>query len=197
MDEKPLLIGKTLSKSQEARLGLWHYIALIALACIVVVQFPRSLLKASSQCHDGLLRYPGEHISWQACGDLNGRPFECSEINVPMDQFNPDKSGNKTFSIPIIRLRGKNATQNLLLNPGGPGGSGFEFIYRRGEQLNAIVGEGFHLVSFDPRGINSSRSVATCYPYKDVRREHSLYRGDRIIEDSPDVYAWAKNAVKA
>jgi len=114
-----------------------------------------------------------------------------------MDQFNPDKSGNKTFSIPIIRLRGKNATQNLLLNPGGPGGSGFEFIYRRGEQLNAIVGEGFHLVSFDPRGINSSRSVATCYPYKDVRREHSLYRGDRIIEDSPDVYAWAKNAVKA
>jgi hypothetical protein len=78
-----------------------------------------------------------------------------------MDQFSPNDS-NRTFNIPLIRLRGRNATQNLLINPGGPGGSGLAFLHRRGEQLNAIVGEGYHLLSFDPRGINSSTPQALC-----------------------------------
>lgn len=197
MDEKQLLTDPLAFKPRRARFGLWHYLALAALACVAIVRFPLSLLKHSGHCHDGLVSYPGEHVGWKACGDLKGRPLECSEINVPMDQFNAENSGNKTFSIPLIRLRGKNGTQNLLLNPGGPGGSGLEFLFRRGEQLNAIVGEGFHLLSFDPRGINGSRPQALCYPDKEVRRDHSLYRGDRIIEDSPEVYAWTTNEVKA
>lgn len=48
-------------------------------------------------------------------------PLECSSIDVPMDQFDAENSGNQTFSIPLIRQRGRDAaTKNLLLNPGGP-----------------------------------------------------------------------------
>lgn len=89
----------------------------------------------SKQCHQARLHYAGERISWEACGDLNGRPLECSSIDVPMDQFNADNLGNKTFSVPLIRTRGKNATQNILLNPGGPGGSGINFMYRLGDSV--------------------------------------------------------------
>ncbi|KAH8156231.1 hypothetical protein CIB48_g12016 [Xylaria polymorpha] len=142
--------------------------------------------------------YPGESIEWEGCGHLkNGRPLECSTISVPMDQFNRSRSGDKTFTIPLIRLRGHHATQNLLLNPGGPGGSGIWFMHRLGEQLSTIVGEDFHLVGFDPRGVNGSRPLATCYPDEETRRALGPVRDQRVLDDSAEVYAWSKNYVRA
>ncbi|KAI8952629.1 alpha/beta-hydrolase [Xylaria longipes] len=142
--------------------------------------------------------YLGESIEWERCGLLkNGRPLECSTISVPMDQFGQGRSGNQTFTIPLIRLRGRHATQNLLLNPGGPGGSGIWFMHRLGEQLNTIVGEDFHLVAFDPRGVNGSRPLAICYPDDETRRALGSVRDQRVLEDSAEVYAWSKNYVRA
>lgn len=146
---------------------------------------------------DHQLRYAGEHITWEGCGEIKGRPVECSTITVPMDQFNATNSGDKVFTVPLIRMRGKDATQNLVLNPGGPGGSGFEFLHRRGEQISTIVGEGFHLLSFDPRGVNGSSPQALCYPDQEARRALSQGRYMRLIEDSPEAYAFSKNHVKA
>lgn len=79
----------------------------------------------------------------------------------------------------------------------GPGGSGAEFLYRRGKQLADIVGEGYHLLSFDPRGINGSTPVASCYPTEEARRQLSSVPDSEIIHDSADVYAWTQNFVKA
>lgn len=141
--------------------------------------------------------YEGEHITWETCGEVSGRPVECSTITVPMDQFNATNSGDKVFTVPLIRLRGHNATQNLLLNPGGPGGSGFEFLHRRGSQLHSIVGEGFHLLSFDPRGINSSTPKALCYPDPESRRKLETPPPLRFVEDSGAGYANAYNLVRA
>lgn len=143
------------------------------------------------------LRYDGERVTWEDCGDIKGRPVECSTITVPMDQFNATNSGDKVFTVPLIRMRGGNATQNLLLNPGGPGGSGFDFLYRRGKQLNAIVGEGFHLLSFDPRGINSSTPQGLCYPDRETRLAVPQIRNKRDIEGSAEAYAFTKNYVRA
>ncbi|KAI0813489.1 alpha/beta-hydrolase [Xylaria sp. FL0064] len=143
-------------------------------------------------------RYPGESIEWESCGRLkNGRPVECSEISVPIDQFNRDHSSNDAFTIPLIRLRGRHAIQNLLLNPGGPGGSGIWFMHRLGEQLSTIIGEDFHLVAFDPRGVNNSRPLATCYPDEETRHALGPVRDQRVLEDSAEVYAWSKNYVRA
>ncbi|KAI0185129.1 Alpha/Beta hydrolase protein [Xylaria flabelliformis] len=144
------------------------------------------------------INYLGENIEWERCGHLeNGRPLECSTISVPMDQFSQNRSENKTFTIPLIRLRGRHATQNLLLNPGGPGGSGIWFMHRLGEQLNTIIGEDFHLVAFDPRGVNGSRPLAICYPDEETRHALGPVRDQRVLEDSAEVYAWSKNYVRA
>jgi len=114
-----------------------------------------------------------------------------------MDQFGTRRLKNETFTIPLIRLRGREGSPNLLLNPGGPGASGVEFIYRRGEQISTIVGEGFHLVGFDPRGVNGSEPFAACYPDGETRRARGSVRDERVVEDSAEVYAWSSNYVQA
>ncbi|KAI0526726.1 Alpha/Beta hydrolase protein [Xylaria bambusicola] len=114
-----------------------------------------------------------------------------------MDQFNQHHFRNETFTIPLIRLRGRHAKQNILLNPGGPGGSGIWFIHRLGEQLSTIIGEDLHLVAFDPRGVNGSRPFADCYPDDETRHSLGSVRDQRVLEDSAEVYAWTKNYVRA
>ncbi|KAI2606211.1 alpha/beta-hydrolase [Hypoxylon fragiforme] len=184
-------------------LVIWRFLVAVALLSILlfkaVLSFP-VFWRIAPENRPASFSYCGERIAWEECGDLHGRPLECSSIDVPLDQFNASSSrgvNRKSFSIPLIRQRGHNATQNLLLNPGGPGGSGIEFIYRRGEQLRAIVGEGFHLLSFDPRGVNSSRPQATCYPDAETRRERSRVRASRVVEDSIEAFAWSHNFVRA
>ncbi|KAK4119130.1 alpha/beta-hydrolase [Parathielavia appendiculata] len=156
----------------------------------------------TSPCQTPALTYPGERIAWTPCGDLANRTLECANLTVPMDHFIATNNlpDDKFFTIPLIRLRSPNATQttrNLLLNPGGPGASGTELVYRRGAQVAAIVGDGFHLVGFDPRGVNQSTPLATCYPTVEARRELSTVRDKKLVEDSGELWAWTANFVRA
>jgi hypothetical protein len=82
---------------------------------------------------------PSSKLDWKSCGELVNHTLECkhsyssyriqlieigTRLDVPMDHFN--KSSDKTFNIPLIRMLGYNASNNgnktILLNPGGPGG---------------------------------------------------------------------------
>lgn len=40
----------------------------------------------------------------------------------------------------------------VLFNPGGPGGSGVDFVLTRGDNFSTILGPYFDIVGFDPRG---------------------------------------------
>lgn len=150
------------------RTVIWSaVIAMAAIAAAVAI----FLLVRPGSTH-GELRYPGESIAWKPCGEVDGRAVECSAIDVPMDQFDAKISGNKTFNIPLIRRRGGvNATKNILLNPGGPGGGGIDFMHRKGGATHTVVGDDFHLISFDPRGIAESRPQAQCFSSADRRLE--------------------------
>ncbi|CAG8971312.1 hypothetical protein HYALB_00001479 [Hymenoscyphus albidus] len=61
--------------------------------------------------------------------------------------------------------------RHILTNPGGPGGSGVEFLGRAAASLNKVIGENFHLLSFDPRGVSGSIPRAICYPSDTLRAE--------------------------
>ncbi|KAJ5673078.1 hypothetical protein N7507_002205 [Penicillium longicatenatum] len=185
----------------------WTLLSLTALfGLLIVSKLSGLVIEWRPRCghRDQLFNEPTEPIiqdkdddMWQTCGDLSGSPVQCSSIEVPMDQFDPVNSGNKTFTIPLIRLPGKKGSPTLLTNPGGPGGSGFEFLYRRGEQLKALIGDGFHIVSFDPRGVNSSTPTSSCYPDAKTRDELSRVRAGNVSKDSSEVYAWTKNFAQA
>lgn len=129
---------------------------------------------------DVVLHYHNETIAWRPCGNVEGKPIECGTINVPMDHFNASRSGNSTFTIPLTRLRGNSdATHNILLNPGGPGGSGVNFLKAWGVRLQKAIGDDFHFVGFDPRGVGASSPPAVCFDDARMRRTHQIhYDGD-------------------
>lgn len=71
------------------------------------------------------------------------------------------------------------------------------FLWRAGENLNKIIGEGFHLLSFDPRGVNGSIPQAICYP-NDARRAESFINNPWDLEfEAGEMYTRAENKAKA
>ncbi|KAG5650219.1 hypothetical protein H0H81_000275 [Sphagnurus paluster] len=44
----------------------------------------------------------------------------------------------------------------ILLNPGGLGGSGVDFVLGAGEEISGVLGPQFDIVAFDPRGVARS-----------------------------------------
>ncbi|OKL59895.1 hypothetical protein UA08_04966 [Talaromyces atroroseus] len=198
MDEKCLPGGPVAIPKREGRRQRQRHrtiIAFVLLCLFIAFKYRQNISVCENRPRT--LQYDGEHITWELCGDVKGTPVECSKIDVPMDQFDSQNSDDRTFSIPIIRMRGQNATQNLLLNPGGPGGSGLSLMHRAGSRIRDLVGEGFHLVSFDPRGVNNSTPQASCYPDASTRQKLKPVRSQNIQVDSPEVFAWAQNFVKA
>ena len=101
-------------------------------------------------------------IEWLACEgeDAPDAPFECATIEVPLDYVEPDLA---TIEIALVRIPADKEFDYqgiLLTNPGGPGGSGFDFLVSAGEELQNEVGlYGFDLVGFDPRGVDRSRGL--------------------------------------
>lgn len=53
----------------------------------------------------------------------------------------------------------------LLLNPGGPGGSGAIFGLAAGPLIQSIVGEDQDVIGFDPRGIGATTPRTDCFSY--------------------------------
>lgn len=53
---------------------------------------------------------------------------------------------------------------SVLVNPGGPGGSGTDMIGYSGHKLSTIVGPEFDIIGFDPRGTGATTPQAQCFP---------------------------------
>jgi pimeloyl-ACP methyl ester carboxylesterase len=55
-------------------------------------------------------------------------------------------------------------TQDILLNPGGPGGSGISLLQSSLSLFQTAIGTGYNFVGFDPRGVNNSGPNLSCFP---------------------------------
>jgi pimeloyl-ACP methyl ester carboxylesterase len=91
--------------------------------------------------------------TWSACFEEFG-PFECTIVRVPLDY---DRPGGAKISLPIVRLPAADPARrqgSLFVNPGGPGGSGVDFVVSLAPfLLTQDVRDQFDIVGFDPRGI--------------------------------------------
>lgn len=100
--------------------------------------------------------YFGQTIEWESCES----GAECATVLAPLnwDALEPGQD----ISLALSRHRATgDAEGSLLINPGGPGASGYEFVRDR---LTSAVGEAlresFDIVGWDPRGVNASSSVS-------------------------------------
>lgn len=104
-----------------------------------------------------LAEYYGQVLEWSPCE--NG--FQCATAEAPLDWGHPE---GDSIELALIRsVATATATGSLLVNPGGPGGSGFDFVrnsldYAVSDRLRGS----YDIVGFDPRGVNRSSAVS-CY----------------------------------
>jgi pimeloyl-ACP methyl ester carboxylesterase len=68
----------------------------------------------------------------------------------------------------------------IFLNPGGPGGSGTDFVTRYGTTISAIVGPRFDVLGFDPRGIGATTPLAQCFDSDAQFQIWSLQQGSTL-----------------
>jgi len=114
---------------------------------------PKPSQSASVPQGDGLDGYYAQQLDWSECSD----GFECSSYSVPIDYANPT-DGAMQISV-IRKLATGTALGSLVLNPGGPGGSGIEYTTYAEYVVSNTLRENFDIVGFDPRGVGFSTPV--------------------------------------
>ena len=96
--------------------------------------------------------YMTQSLSWKKCDS----GFECTTVRVPLDYANP---GAKAITLSVIRHNAsdrKHRIGSLLVNPGGPGGSGIDYAMSAEFIVTPAVLRKFDIVGFDPRGVGKS-----------------------------------------
>jgi pimeloyl-ACP methyl ester carboxylesterase len=96
-------------------------------------------------------------LEWKPCADDG--TAQCAVLRVPVDWSEPygPKIGmavaRRTASDPARRVG------TLVVNPGGPGGSGVDFAIGAAGFFSAELRSRFDIVGFDPRGVARSAPV--------------------------------------
>lgn len=99
--------------------------------------------------------YAAPALAWKPCEGT----FECASLVVPVDYAAP---GGPTLPVALIRRPAGDRVRrlgSLVVNPGGPGGSGVDFVRDNSEVFSPTLRARFDVVGFDPRGVGRSRGV--------------------------------------
>jgi pimeloyl-ACP methyl ester carboxylesterase len=106
-----------------------------------------------------LERYYSQDVDWRRCRQT----LQCAEIEVPLDYEEPD---GETITIAMLKVRAGDPDQrvgSLVVNPGGPGGSGIDYAANASAYFGSELRQAFDIVGFDPRGVGQSTPI-DCLP---------------------------------
>lgn len=122
---------------------------------------------------------PSEDLVWNKCYDS----YFCARLEVPLDWSN--RSNALTVALALIKVPATVPKDDptfggsILINPGGPGGSGVDEIIWGGYGIrDSIVdseGKHFEIVSWDPRGVHHTTPSVSCFG-SDWERQLWTYR---------------------
>ncbi|MBQ1083024.1 MULTISPECIES: alpha/beta hydrolase [unclassified Nocardiopsis] len=128
----------------------------------------------SSGADPGLDPYLEQDVDWGGCeerattavdAELFADPaLECASVEVPIDYDDPQAERAQIALMRLPATGEAEAEGSLLINPGGPGGSGMSFVASLLPmwQDNPIA-ERFDVVGFDPRGVGASTPSLGCH----------------------------------
>ncbi|KAM0719823.1 hypothetical protein Q7P37_003958 [Cladosporium fusiforme] len=163
----------------------WKWLtAIICGACLVwYIDIPRlKILHFSST--ESTPERPGfnwytspvhDSLNYSPCySDLGD--FQCARLALPLDYWNG--TTDKTLSLAVVRkpavvpVTDPRYAGAFIVNPGGPGGSGIDYVVGAWKMLQHTVdspdlddtnGKYFDIVSFDPRGVGFSTPNVHCF----------------------------------
>jgi len=142
-------------------------IAAAALVAVAGCTAPGGATTGSSSSPASASDPPGASasaLSWHSCSP-GGASLQCASLRVPLDYARP---GGRSITLALSRVPATApASQqqgDLLVNPGGPGGSGLSLAAFVAAGLNPQVAADYNIIGFDPRGVGSSVPALTCEP---------------------------------
>ncbi|MHB8186677.1 MAG: alpha/beta hydrolase [Dermatophilaceae bacterium] len=139
-------------------------VMLTSSACIVTpsgqnqVNTPSPAQKSAAQAlpsdKEALARFYTQDLAWSDCG-----PNQCARLTVPIDYSHPD---GDTLRLAVLKVAAKSPSDrigSLVVNPGGPGGSGVDYARAADFIVTKPVRAAYDIVGFDPRGVGSSSPI--------------------------------------
>jgi pimeloyl-ACP methyl ester carboxylesterase len=137
-----------------------------------------------------LAAYYDQKVAWKACGE-----DQCTRLRVPLDYAHPE---GRSIELAVLKRPASSPKQrigSLVVNPGGPGGSGVDYARNATGYFGAELLNAFDIVGFDPRGVGRSTPVqclsdqqldtfVAADPDPDTPAE--IRRSDRLIEQFGD-----------
>src|SRR5476651_877698 len=150
------------------RVGLVGVFVLALTACSGL--FPRAQPGDSSSADGGtsitslrpkqtaaLRPYYEQTVRWTKCK----HSLECATVRVPVDWQHVTSA---SISLALVKHAAKGTSLgDLVVNPGGPGGSGVGFVEDGIEGVvDATIARDYDVIGFDPRGVGQSAPV-TCF----------------------------------
>ena len=142
---------------RRGRRPAWIAVA-VALAVLAAGCSGRAAGSARAPAPTTLAGYYAQRLDWRSCND----GFECARLLVPFDYARPSW---RRFSLPVIKLPAAEESRRigaLVVNPGGPGGSGVQYALGARSEFPAAALARFDIVGFDPRGVAASQPALTC-----------------------------------
>ena len=103
-------------------------------------------------------------LSWHSC-TAQQAPMQCASLQVPLDYSRPD--GRKiTLALSEVPATAPASKRQgvLLVNPGGPGGSGLSLASIVAQGLDPSVAADYDIIGFDTRGVGASVPSLSCDP---------------------------------
>ncbi|KAI5269521.1 hypothetical protein E4T47_07021 [Aureobasidium subglaciale] len=104
---------------------------------------------------------PPTGLNWTVCDPNRSTMIDCATLRVPLDYTASSlKRDAKMIDLPLVRIPAVDADGNrvsggksVIVNPGGPGESGIDLALEGGSDLQSVIGIGYNIIGFDPRGV--------------------------------------------
>ena len=100
-----------------------------------------------------LAEYYDQALQWEECAG----GAQCADLRVPLD-YDDVSAGDITIAVSRLPASGERRG-SLVFNPGGPGGSGVEFVPYASSTVSPAVLRKYDFVGFDPRGVGKSEPI--------------------------------------
>ncbi|MGW5211037.1 alpha/beta hydrolase [Streptomyces sp. NPDC004051] len=137
--------------------------AAVLCSAAAVVAGSLTALPAEAAAPSGADAFRAVKPVWKECGTKSHPTLQCASVEVPLDHARPD--GRRiTLALSRVPHTAKTYQGPLLVNPGGPGGSGLTLAGFVAASLPKEVAAQYDVIGFDPRGVGASEPALDCAP---------------------------------
>ncbi|KAI1476079.1 alpha/beta-hydrolase [Daldinia eschscholtzii] len=135
-------------------------------------------------------------LQWGPCNETevpSDVPVDCSVLMVPLDYTEPDSDEKLQLDLVRVPAPIKPSKGSILFNFGGPGSTGRDTIGTKtlAEELLALTGRQFDLITFDPRGTPGSKIPIQCFETEVEAWSYYLNRVPAMASDVELGKQWA------